>query len=136
PPLAELQGFPLEQPNPIPVLPRQVKPERQALAGVVGRGASPGATLCHFSPQHLPKERLFVAKIVVEHPLVDRRAARNSVYARSGEAFGGKLPECGPQNSLLRSFRVPRPRLRRRPERMDGVLVVFQADPTISACKS
>src|SRR5436309_15992247 len=87
PPLAELQGFPLEQANPIPVLPRQVKPERQALAGVVGRGASPGATLFHFSPQHLPKERLFVAKIVVEHPLVDRRAARDAVHAPSGEAF-------------------------------------------------
>src|SRR5439155_20276738 len=108
PPLAELQRFPFEQADPILVLASKIEPIRQTLARIVRSGHSPGLPLLDFTPQHLPEQRLLVAKIMVEHPLIDRGALRNGIDTRSGKALGGKLLESGLQDPLLRPFGIAR----------------------------
>jgi hypothetical protein len=65
--------------------------------------------LRHPSPQHFPKQRFFVAEVVVEHAFVDRRTLRNRIHSRPGKTFRGKLLERGGKDPLPASLRISRP---------------------------
>jgi len=106
--IGPLQSLPLLQTNPIPVLQRQFKPVGETLRRIVGRRRGPGGPLRHLPAQHLAKQARLVAEIVIEHPLVDGRPARDDVHAGAGKALGGKLLQGRGQNPFARAFRVAR----------------------------
>ncbi len=108
PPLAELQCFPFKQADPILILASKIEPIGQTFPGIVGCGNSPGLSLLDFTPQHFPEERLLIAKIMVEHPLIDRGTLRNAINPRARKPFRGKFLKSGLQNSFLRPFWITR----------------------------
>src|SRR5207244_2705830 len=101
-----LQRFPLQQPNPIRVPARQLKPIRQSFRWIIGRRRAPRFSLRYFPPHHLTEQRLLVAEVMVEHSLIDSRAPRDVVHSRASKTFARELLEGRPENSLLRPLRI------------------------------
>ena len=103
-----LQRLPFEHTNPVGVLARGLEPKRQSFRRLAGRSLRPSLPFGNFPAQHRAEQALLVAEIMVEHPLVDRRAPCNRVHARAGKALRREFFERGGQNALARAPGIPR----------------------------
>jgi len=70
-----------------------------ALAGIVRKLGAPLGALGDFVAQHRAEQPLFIAEIMVQHPLVAPGAAGDGVHPRAGKSFGGKFNQSGGQNA-------------------------------------
>ena len=77
-------------------------------AGSPDKAFRPGLPLGNFPAQHGLEQTFLVAEIMVEHPLVDGRAARDRVHARAGKTFRGEFLQRGGQNAFARAFGIAR----------------------------
>src|SRR5215470_6167567 len=104
--VAETQRFPLQHADSVDALGGALEEKRQELGGIGRRGGDQVEVGGDALVQSRAVETLLVAEIMVEHPLVHRRRARDRVDARPGEALGDELAAGRAANALAGADRV------------------------------
>ncbi len=85
------------------------EPQRQAGSRIVFRHLrlDPAPAVADLVAQHGAEQAFLVAKIMVEHPLVDLGAAGDAADARAGKTARGKLLQRGVKNPLAGAVGIP-----------------------------
>ena len=103
---AGAQCFPLKEADPVHALRGAREQERQELVGIGRRGGDQIEVRRHALVERGAIEAFLVVEVVVQHPLVHGRGARDHVDARAGEPLGHEFAPGGAKDALASTDRV------------------------------